>query len=231
MLVRIVNPCAFNQLQVVVEGEYVIEDSKGDDAVMSGRSSAEEQVELTEESCKGRNACKAEHGNGKSDGKHGFLLGKSTQGIEGLFAVVTDNAEDKEGEVVRNRIHEQVVNDGGFCCRCRTEQGDHNVASLGNGAVGHEAAKPGLLQGAQVTDKEGGACKERDEGGDLFLNRGQGAEDENHEEGDSGCLRGHRENSGYRSGCAFVNVGGPGVEGEQGQLETDACKQEQHGNP
>ena len=73
---------------------------------MSGRSTTEEQVELTEESCKGRDASQTEHGDRKSDGEHGLLLRKPAQGIEGLFAVVSDNAKDEEGEVVRNRIHE-----------------------------------------------------------------------------------------------------------------------------
>ena len=145
MFVRVVNPCALNQLQVVEQRKYVVQYGEGDDAVVARRSTAEEQVELTEETCKRRNARKAEHGDGKSDGEHVLLLGKSSQGIECLSAVVTDNAEDEEGEVIRNRVNEQVVDNGCLCSGCRTEEGNHDIAGLSDRAVGHEAAEPELL--------------------------------------------------------------------------------------
>ena len=198
---------------------------------MARRCSAEEQVELPEEAGKRRDACKAEHRNRECHGEARVLLRKPAQGGERFFAVVPDDAEDEEGEVVRYRVHEQVVDDGRLCRGCGPEEGHHDVACLGDGTVGHEPAEPALLECAEVADEERCAGKERDERGNLFLDGGEGAEHENHEERDGGRLRCHGKDCGDGSRCAFVDIGCPCVEREQRELESDSAEEEQHGDP
>ena len=144
---------------------------------------------------------------------------------------MADNAEDEEGEVVRNGVDEQVVDDCRLGHGGGAEEGDHDVACLGDGTVGHEAAEATLLEGAEVTDEEGRAGEERDKRGNLFLDGGEGAKDEHDEERDGGSLRCDGNDGGDGCRCAFVDIRCPGVEREQRELESDTAEEEQYGNP
>ena len=106
---------------------------------------AEEQVELAEETGERRDACQAEHRNGKGNAKARVLFRKATERLECFFAVVTDNAEHEEGKVVRNGIDKEVIDDSRLCCCCWAEQCHHDVTGLSDGAVSHEAAEAALL--------------------------------------------------------------------------------------
>ena len=231
MLVGVIYPCALNELQVVVQRKHVVQHGECHDSVVAGRCATEEKVKLSEETSKRRNTCEAEHSDGQCNRECRLLLGKSAQGIEGFFAVVADDAENEEREVVRNGIHEQVVDNGCLSHDGITEESNHDIARLRNGTVGHEATEPALLEGAEVTDEQGRACKKGDERGNLFLDGGERTVDQNDEERNRGRLGGHRENGGHGRRRTFVNVGGPGVKGEQRQLEANACEQEQDCNP
>ena len=188
MVFGLVDPGALDELQVVVKGDDVVQHGKGHERVVPGGRSGEEQVELAEEARKGRNARKAEHGHGERDGECRVLLAEAAQGVERLFAVVADDAENEEREVVRECVDEQVVDDGRAGHLDGPEERNHDIAGLRDGTVRHEAAEACLLEGSQVTDKERGACKQCNERGDLFLNRSERAVNENYEECDSGCL-------------------------------------------
>ena len=142
-----------------------------------------------------------------------------------------DDAEHEEREVVRNGIDKEIIDDCCLCGCCRAEQGNHDVAGLSDRAVCHEAAEAALLECAEVSDKEGDACEERNERGHLVLNRGERTIDEHDEERNGGCLRGHGKHCGYWRRSAFVNVRSPSVEREQCELESDSAEEEQHGNP
>ena len=142
-----------------------------------------------------------------------------------------DDAEHEEGEVVRNGIDKEVIDDSRLCCCCWAEQGDHDVACLCDRAVSHETAEAALLECAEVSDKERDASEERNERSHLVLDRGERAVNEHDEERNSGCLRGHGKHCGYWRRSAFVNVRSPGVEREQRELESDSAEEEQHGNP
>ncbi len=98
--VGFIDPGCLDELQVVEERNDVVQNSECDERVMSRGSSAEEQVELAEESCERWDACQAEHRNRKGDAKARILLRKSAERLECLFAVVPDDAEHEECEVV-----------------------------------------------------------------------------------------------------------------------------------
>ena len=186
MTVRFIDPSSFDELQVVEEGDDVVQDGEGYECVMACRSSAEEQVELAEESSERWNACQAEHRNRKCDAEARVLLRKSAKRLECFFAVMPDDAEYEEGEVVRNGIDEEVERD---------------------------------------------SCQEGDERGYLVLNRGERTIDEHDEEGDCSCFRSYGEHCGNWRRGAFIDIGGPSVEREKRELETDSAEQEQHGYP
>ena len=145
MTVRFIDPSSFDELQVVEEGDDVVQDGEGDECVMACRSSAEEQVEFAEESSERRNACQAEHRDRKCDAEARVLLRKSAKRLECFFAVVSDNAEHEEREVVRNGIDKEVIDDCCLCGCCRAEQSHHDVTGLSDGAVSHETAEAALL--------------------------------------------------------------------------------------
>ena len=145
MAVRFIDPGCLDELQVVEECNDVVQDGECHERVMACRGSTEEQVELAEETGERRDACQAEHRNGESYAKARVLLRKSTERLERFFAVVPDNAEYEEGEVVRNGIDEEVIDDCRLSGCCRAEQCDHDVTGLSDGAVSHEAAEAALL--------------------------------------------------------------------------------------
>ena len=231
MTVRFIDPSSFDELQVVEEGYDVVQDGEGDECVMACRSSAEEQVEFAEESSERRNACQAEHRNRKCDAEARVLLRKSAKRLECFFAVMPDDAEYEEGEVVRNGIDEEVIDDGRLCCCCWAKQCNHDVTGLSDGAVSHETAEAALLECSEVSDEERDSCQEGDEWGYLVLNRGERTIDEHDEEGDCSCFRSYGEHCGNWRRGAFIDIGGPSVEREKRELETDSAEQEQHGYP
>lgn len=231
MTVRFIDPSSFDELQVVEEGYDVVQDGEGYECVMACRSSAEEQVEFAEESSERRNACQAEHRNRKCDAEARVLLRKSAKRLECFFAVMPDDAEYEEGEVVRNGIDEEVVDDSRLCDCCRAKQCYHDVTGLSDGAVSHETAEAALLECSEVSDEERDSCQEGDERGYLVLNRGERTIDEHDEEGDCSCFRSYGEHCGNWRRGAFIDIGGPSVEREKRELETDSAEQEQHGYP
>ena len=231
MVVRFVYPGALDELQVVEQRNHIVQNGEGYERIVSRRGSAEEQVELSEETGKRRDACQAEHRNRKSDTEARVLLRKSAERVECFFAVVPDDAEHEEREVVRNGVDKEVIDDCRLCHCSRAEQCHHDVAGLGDGAVCHESAETALLECAEVSDKERDASQEGDERCNLVLNRGERAVNEHDEECDCSCLRSHGENGGYRRRGAFVNIRSPGVEREQRELESNAAEQEQHRKP
>ena len=121
MTIGFIDPGCLDELQVVEERNDVVQDGECHECVMSRRGTAEEQVELAEEACERRNACQAEHRNRKGDAKARILLRKSAERLECLFAVVPDDAEHEECEVVRNGIDKEVIDDCCLCCCCRAE--------------------------------------------------------------------------------------------------------------
>ncbi len=231
MVVRFVYPGALDELQVVEQRNHVVQDGECHERIVSRRGAAEEQVELSEKTGKRRDACQAEHRNRKSDAEARVLLRKSAERVERFFAVVPDDAEHEECEVVRNGVDEEVIDDCRLCHCSRAEQCHHDVTGLGDGAVSHESAEAALLECTEVSDKERDACQEGDERSNLFLNRGERTVNEYNEECDCCSLRSHGKHCGYRRRGAFVNVRSPGVEREQRELESNAAEQEQHGNP
>ena len=72
-----IDPCTLNQLQVVEQGDDVVQNGESHESIMSSGCTAEEQVEFSEESGEGRNASQAEHRNRKGDAEVRILLGKS----------------------------------------------------------------------------------------------------------------------------------------------------------
>ena len=111
VVVRFVDPGALDELQVVEQCNHVVQNGECDERVMTRRCTAEEQVELSEETGKRRNACQAEYRTGKCNAKARVLLRKSAERIECFFAVVSDDAEYEEREVVRNGVDEEVIDD------------------------------------------------------------------------------------------------------------------------
>ena len=74
MTVRFIDPCGFDELQVVEERNDVVQNGECHERVMACRSAAEEQVELAKEAGERRDACQAEHRNRKGDGEARVLL-------------------------------------------------------------------------------------------------------------------------------------------------------------
>ena len=72
--VRFIDPSGFDELQVVEECNDVVQNGECHECVMSRRSAAEEQVELAKETGERRDACQAEHRNGKGNGEARVLL-------------------------------------------------------------------------------------------------------------------------------------------------------------
>ena len=74
MTIGFIDPGGLDELQVVEERNDVVQDGECHERVMARGGSAEEQVELAEESSERWNACQAEHRNRKGDAKARVLL-------------------------------------------------------------------------------------------------------------------------------------------------------------
>ena len=145
MAIGFIDPGGLDELQVVEECNDVVQDGECDECVMACGCTAEEQVELAEETSERRDACQAEHRNGKGNAKARVLFRKATERLECFFTVVSDNAENEEREVVRNGIDKEVIDDCRLCGCCRAEQCHHDVTGLSDRAVSHETAEAALL--------------------------------------------------------------------------------------
>ena len=75
MAIGFIDPGGLDELQVVEECNDVVQDGECDECVMACGCTAEEQVELAEETCKRRDAGETEHRDGKRDGEARALLG------------------------------------------------------------------------------------------------------------------------------------------------------------
>lgn len=68
VVVGLIDPSALDELQVVEQCDNVVQNGESYKRIMPCRCPAEEQMELAKEPGERRNACQAEHRNGKRNG-------------------------------------------------------------------------------------------------------------------------------------------------------------------
>lgn len=68
VVVGLIDPSALDELQVVEQSNDVVQNGESYKRIMPCRCPAEEQMELAEEPSERRDACQAEHRNGKRNG-------------------------------------------------------------------------------------------------------------------------------------------------------------------
>lgn len=141
---------------------------------------------------------------------------------EAAVKCILNSTDNTEGSEVGENVDEDVEHH-----RCHTEgvvgnHTEHDVAGLGNRGEGEEALHVALADCEKVTDCDGkdNQCVEH-----PFPNLGvERAEhlSQNHKEGKcSRAFGDYRKVGSDRSGGALINIGGPKVEGNERQLESN----------
>ena len=88
-----------------------------------------------------------------------------------------------------------------------------------------------MLERTQPAGENRDSGEDGKEGNQCVVNGGERTVNEDGDESDGDGLAGDSQSGGDGSGRAFIDVGSPGVKGEEGELESDSAKKEEGGNP
>ena len=230
--------------EVIVKGGDGGEDGEEEERVESAVPRDEDDHELGDEAAHGRHTGHRDEGEGEGGGeKRGalreagemmdfeareaaFQNGEDDEGGEGSEEVAdeVDGDGDLAGLGIIVEGHDASGQDGGGA-----DDGDENESGMADAGVAEHALEIALGNGGEVAEEEGcnradGQNRNPDGGGGLAIEE---AEDDAHEDDESARLGTDGEEGGDGIGRAFIDVGRPALEGDHGDLETDAGDDEE----